>query len=408
MAPIGRTVGAFFMLNLNTMEPSFSNRMNDIPKSFIREILKVTAEPDVISFAGGLPNASLFPVEALKKASQIAFEEAGAEMLQYAPSEGYAPLRAYIANRYFERFNLSVNPDRIIILSGSQQGLDLLGKVLINEQDNIIIEEPGYLGAIQAMSLYQPNYHPVPLQEDGIDLEKFENVLNSNQCKLFYTVPNFQNPSGVSYSEEKRQMVAKLVSRTNTCLVEDDPYGELRYAGTPKSSFAQLLPEQTILLGTFSKTVVPGFRLGWIVLPDALYDKVLIAKQAADLHTNNFAQQVMYRYLRDNDTQKHIKCVREAYGKQANAMMNALKKYFPSEVKFTKPEGGMFLWVTLPDGKSALKLFNRTIKKKVAFVPGDPFYINKTDVNTLRLNFSCTPPELIKEGIKRFGAAYSE
>ena len=220
---------------------------------------------------------------------------------------------------------------------------------------------------------------------------------------MFYTVPNFQNPSGISYSKDVRENVAELISNSDTYIVEDDPYGELRYSGKEKPSFANLIPQQTILLGSFSKTVVPGFRLGWIVAPEQLFEKVLIAKQAADLHSNQFAQRVIYQFLEDNNLSMHIEKIKHAYGTQRTAMIEAIQKHFPFDITFTNPEGGMFLWVTLPKGASAMELFHKAIKEKVAFVPGNPFYINKTDVNTLRLNFSCTPPDVIEEGIKRLG-----
>jgi 2-aminoadipate transaminase len=386
----------------------FSDRIKDVPKSFIREILKVTAQDDIISFAGGLPNKDLFPVANLKASAIKAFDTGGTAMLQYSPSEGYKPLREYIARRYKLRFNLNIKPGQIIILNGSQQGLDLTGKVFINEKDSIIIEEPGYLGAIQAYSLFLPKFKTVPLQNDGIDPEKFSSVMQSCSAKLFYTVPNFQNPSGISYSDERRKQVADIIAESNTLIVEDDPYGELRYSGKEMCSFANLIPEQTILLGSFSKIVVPGFRLGWIVLPEHLFEKVLIAKQAADLHSNQFAQRVLYQFIEDYDLNKHIDKIKHAYGSQCNAMIEAIQKHFPADVEFTRPEGGMFLWVTLSKGKSAMELFHKAIKEKVAFVPGDPFYIGKKNVNTFRLNFSCSSPTVIDEGIRRLGKVIRE
>jgi 2-aminoadipate transaminase len=280
--------------------------------------------------------------------------------------------------------------------------------VLINKDDEIIIEEPGYLGAIQALSLYQPKYNSIPLNENGIDCDRLKQVFSNCNPKLFYAVPNFQNPSGITYTDETRRTVARMVSQKRMYIIEDDPYGELRYSGTNKRSFANLIPEQTILLGSFSKTVVPGFRLGWAVLPDNLYDKVLVAKQASDSHTNIFAQGVLHQFLTDNELSDHVKIIRKAYGIQCEAMIKALELYFPSDIEFTRPEGGMFLWVKLPGNKSAMKLFEKAIMKNVAFVPGDPFYINKSNVNTLRLNFSCTLPETINEGIKRLANVFSE
>lgn len=385
-------------------EAVFANRVQDVPRSFIREILKFTAEKDVISFAGGLPNKNIFPVAELKAAAQKAFDLNGADMLQYSVSEGYLPLRKYIASTYKLRFNLTVNPERIIVLNGSQQGLDLIGKALLNEKDDVIIEEPGYLGAIQALSLFQPTFRPVPLNNTGIRVDLLEKCIREHKPKLFYSVPNFQNPSGISYSEEVRRDTAKLIANSDTFIVEDDPYGELRYSGAEKSSFANYIPEKTILLGSFSKTIVPGFRLGWIVLPDSLFEKVLITKQASDLHSNQLAQHIIYQYITDNNLSDHTAKIKAIYGKQCEVMTHAIAHHFPDDIAYTKPEGGMFLWLTLPKGVSSMELFHEAIKKKVAFVPGDPFYINKSNVNTLRLNFSCTPPDVIEDGITRLSS----
>ena len=377
-------------------------RMQNTKKSFIREILKVTAQKEVISFAGGLPNACLFPTNELAGATIKSFANQSHEMLQYGPSEGYLPLRQFIAHRYYKRFNLNIDPKRILILNGSQQGLDIIGKVLINPGDRVIIEEPGYLGAIQAFSMYQPLFKPVPLTGNGISLEHLEMEMKQ-ATKLFYAIPNFQNPSGISYSENNRRLVAKLIKDSKTYLIEDDPYGELRFGGKEKSSFAQLCPDQTILLGSFSKIVVPGFRIGWIVMPEELTESILIAKQAADLHTNYLAQKVLFQYLSENMLGNHIALIRDTYGAQAKAMMGAIRQYFPKEVSVTQPEGGMFLWVTLPERLSAMELFRESIKERVAFVPGSPFYIHEKIQNTLRLNYSCTSPETIETGIKTMG-----
>jgi 2-aminoadipate transaminase len=216
-------------------------------------------------------------------------------------------------------------------------------------------------------------------------------------------VPNFQNPSGISYSEENRRSTAHILKGNRTILVEDDPYGELRFLGKEKPSFYQLIPENTVLLGSFSKTVVPSFRIGWIVAGDDLMEKLVIAKQASDLHTNYFGQRIIHQYLKDNDIDEHINTIREAYGRQRDSMVEAIQEFFPKEVACTHPEGGMFLWITLPERLSAMEVFNEAIKKKVAFVPGDPFYVNKKNVNTLRLNYSSVDEETIRTGIKRLG-----
>jgi 2-aminoadipate transaminase len=391
------------------MKQIFSDRISDVPKSFIREILKVAVSDDIISFAGGLPSRELFPLEDLQIATQSVFEKAGATALQYSNSEGLLALREFISHRYKHRFNLNIPVSQILITSGSQQGLDLLGKTLLNEGDEMIIEEPGYLGAIQAFSAYKARFISVPLHDDGMDTEVLQVACSKHQPKLLYTVPNFQNPSGISYSETNRRRVADIVKdTTNLLIVEDDPYGDLRYAGTPKSSFRQLLPEKTIMLGSFSKTVVPGFRLGWMVANEDIFDKLLIAKQASDLHTNVFVQYILSEYLSMGKFEGHVENIRQVYGQQRNAMIRSIEEHFPKNVRCTRPEGGMFLWVTLPEQLSSMALFNIAIEKKVAFVPGHPFYIGRDHTNTLRLNFSSVDEKTIDMGINRLGSAIKE
>jgi len=390
------------------MENAFSDRITDVPKSFIREILKVTIDSSIISFAGGLPNRLFFPVKALQKAANDVFEEAGAEILQYTNSEGYLGLRQFIAERYRQQEGLEIPVDDILITTGSQQGLDLLGKTFINEGDDLVIEEPGYLGAIQAFSLYRPRFHPVAVREGGMDTTALARVLRERQPKLLYTVTNFQNPSGISYTDENRGAVAHLIRGTSCLLIQDDPYGDLRFSGTRKISFKHLLPKNTVLLGSFSKTVAPALRLGWLVAPPLIMDKLVIAKQASDLHTDYLAQRILHRYLADNDLDAHIATIIRQYGKQKEAMCAAIREYFPAGVQATNPEGGMFLWVTLPAGMSSMALFEAAIKKKVAFVPGTPFYVDRKDSNTLRLNFSCSDEATIVEGIRRLAEAMNE
>ena len=385
-----------------TMGNIFSDRISDVPRSFIREILKITLDDSVISFAGGLPNRDLFPLEEIKAATAKLLDESGKDVLQYSSSEGYKPLREWIAARYGAK-GLAVTADDILITTGSQQGLDLLGKTILNEGDSVVIEEPGYLGAIQAFSIYRSRFHAVPVHPDGIDTEGLRRSLQDFPVKLMYCVPNFQNPSGISYSEENRRAVAEMIRQGNTLIVEDDPYGELRFLGKDKPSFYTLVPHNTVLLGSFSKIVIPSFRIGWIVARPEIMEKLIIAKQASDLHTNYFGQRIILQYLRDNDIEEHIKKIREAYGIQRDAMVSAIREYFPEGVQHTEPEGGMFLWITLPEGLSAMEVFNKAIELKVAFVPGDPFYVNRKNVNTLRLNYSSVDAETIRTGIRRLG-----
>ena len=381
----------------------FSDRIADVPRSFIRDILKLTVDKSVISFAGGMPNRDLFPVKELSASAHYLFAECGKDILQYSTSEGYLGLRQWIARRYKDKKNIDVDPDNVLITSGSQQGLDLLGKTFLNEGDDVVIEEPGYLGAIQAFSVYKSRFHPVRVDMGGIDIERLRRALSDYPVKLFYTVPDFQNPSGISYSEGNRRNAATLLEGRDIMLIEDDPYGELRFCGAGKSSFYRLIPENTVLLGSFSKIVAPSFRIGWLVAKDEVMEKLVIAKQASDLHTNYFGQRVILQYLKDNDIDAHIEKIRAAYGSQRDAMIEAIEEHFPDEALFTRPEGGMFLWVTLPEGLSAMEVFKRAIARKVAFVPGDPFYVNRKDVNAFRLNYSCVDEETIRTGIKRLG-----
>jgi 2-aminoadipate transaminase len=378
----------------------FSDRISQVPRSFIRDILKVAVSPEIISFAGGLPNKSFFPSEQLKESAIRILSNQPSESLQYSETMGYRKLRESIAENYRKK-GWSIDVENILITTGSQQALDLIGKVFINEHAPVIMEEPAYLGAIQAFSMFRPDFITVPLLNDGLDLNEFDNALGKSEAKIAYLVTNFQNPTGISYSEEKRMSIAECAVKNNMLIIEDDPYGLIRFTGTPKENIFAFAPKNTILLGTFSKTVVPGLRVGWIVASSEYIEKLEVAKQAADLHTDIFAQRLIYDFLRHNNLDDHLKKIKDAYGNQANAMMDAIREYFPSDILFTEPEGGMFLWVTLPKAYSSMKLFDLAIEKKVAFVPGVPFYIGKSDSNALRLNFSCSNPDEIQEGIKR-------
>jgi 2-aminoadipate transaminase len=377
--------------------------MNNVHKSFIREILKVTEDPDIISFAGGLPNPKSFPVKEVEEAVSKVLSSNGAEILQYSTTEGYKPLREYIAQRY-QKNGLKVEAEQVLITNGSQQGIDLTGKVFLNKGDNVLVESPTYLAAIQSFGLLEAQFKSVPLLEDGADLEELKRVLDNNEIKLFYSVPSFQNPTGISYSLDKRKQLAHILKEEKTVFVEDNPYGEIRFLGREVPPVKSYL-EQGVLLGSFSKIVSPGMRLGWITAPEEVMERLVIAKQASDLHSNYFTQRVVYQYLSDNDVDQHIKKIKEMYRNQRNLMVEMIEEYFPEEVNYTQPEGGMFLWVTLPEGLSALKLFDLAIKENVAFVPGKAFYADGGGDNTLRLNFSNSSEEKIEEGIKRLGQA---
>lgn len=382
----------------------FSDKILNTPSSFIRDILKVTDAPDVISFAGGLPNPISFPTVALQESINAAIEENGTKLFQYSTTEGYLPLRQYIADKYKKNYDFDVQPEDILITTGSQQALELIGKVLLNKGDGVIMEEPGYLGAIQAFTLAEPSFYSATLENDGLNIEELENALQNPNVKFIYTVPNFQNPTGLTYSKEKREKIFEIIKKYDVALIEDDPYGELRFEGEPLPYIGAGRMENSIVLGSFSKTVTPGMRLGYLVTKNKeLMQHIVTAKQATDLHTNIFSQYVIYDYLAKNEYKEHVNKIITLYREQSNAMLEAIAKYFPSNITYTKPEGGMFIWVTLPEGASALELFHKAMEEKVAFVPGDPFYTNKTNVNTLRLNYTNATPETIEEGIKRLG-----
>ncbi len=387
------------------MEQLFSEGIKKTPSSFIREILKTTAQEDVISFAGGLPNPISFPINELKESTNRIITTFESKVFQYGTTEGYEPLREYIADRYKAKHGLKFEKDDILITTGSQQALDLLGKVLINKGDAVAIEKPGYLGAIQSCSLYQPSFKEITLTQEGLNTDELESVLQNNKVKFLYTVPNFQNPTGITYSRENRAKIREIIADHDTFLVEDDPYGDLRFEGEDLSYIGGDFLPQSILLGSISKIITPGFRLGWICTKNReLMNYLVIAKQAADLHSNIFAQYIIYDYLSHNDLNQHITKIKALYKEQSSAMKEAIQQYFPKEVSCTSPQGGMFMWATLPKGQSSLDLFQRASQKKVVFVPGDPFYTNQTNAPTLRLNYTNSNPDTITEGIKRIAS----
>jgi len=389
----------------------FSRRMGTARRSFVREILKVTQDPSIISFAGGLPNPRFFPLAELARATEKTMAQNGTTALQYSTTEGFPPLRDYIAARY-RRKRVAVDPDDVLITNGSQQGLDLVAKALLDEGDVVLVERPTYLAAIQAFGLFEPRFRALELCEDGVEADLIDAALRKDNPKLFYVIPTFQNPSGISWSARRRQEAASLLAASDTVLVEDDPYSELRFAGEPllplgRTPGSDDLAPWAVLLGTFSKTVAPGMRLGWLCARHEIMERVIIAKQAADLQSNGFAQLVLHRYLSDNDVDSHIARIREAYGRQRDLMVHMVDTLFPSEVHCTKPEGGMFLWMTLPEGMSSLDLLENAIKEKVAFVPGQAFYTDDCGANTMRLNFSNADEPMIEEGMKRLARVFA-
>ena len=381
----------------------YSDSILKTPSSFIRNILKVTDAFDVISFAGGLPNPISFPIDELKQSVNDAIDANGAKVFQYSTTQGYLPLRQYIAEKYNNKqLNLNYTADDVLITTGSQQALELISKVLLNKGDGVVIEEPGYLGAIQAFTLREPSFYGVTLETEGLNVEQLKDALKQPNVKMVYTVPNFQNPTGLTYTKERREKVFEAVKDQDVIFIEDDPYGELRFTGEHLPYIAAGKMTNSVVLGSFSKTVTPGMRLGYILTKNhELLNHVETAKQATDLHTNIFAQYILHQYLTTNEYEAHVEKIIALYKTQADAMLDAMEKYFPPYVKYTKPEGGMFVWVTLPEGVNALDKFSEAMEKKVAFVPGNPFYTDKESVNTLRLNYTNATPEIIDEGIKR-------
>lgn len=385
------------------MENLLSDRIKLTPPSFIRSILKTAVDPEIISFAGGLPNPISFPQEELLVSMDRIVKTFGSKCFQYSITAGLPQLRQYIAERYNKKFNLNLTLDNVIITTGSQQALDLIGKIFLNEGDGVILEKPSYLGAIQAFSQYRPNFYQVELTENGLNLEQLEKALQNN-IKFIYAIPNFQNPTGLSYSAQNRKDVCEILKKHNIAVIEDDPYGDLLFEGERLPYIGAGKLKNSILLGTFSKTVTPGMRTGFIISENLeIIRNISVAKEASDLHSNIFTQYLIWDYLMHNDLETHISKIKTLYKKQAHAMLDAMEKYFPPTVTYTKPNGGMFLWATLPQGVSAMKMFPKALKKKVVYVPGDPFYINTKDVNAMRLNYTNADCETIEEGIKRLG-----
>lgn len=378
--------------------------------SAIRELLKLTQQPDIISFAGGLPSPDVFPVEQFQEASTRVLQTQAKRALQYGTTEGYLPLRELIISEILDE-NLKITPENIFITSGSQQALDLIGKVFINPGDHIVVENPTYLGAIQAWNAYQAKYIPVSLDDDGMRVDELEKALRSSP-KFIYVLPNFQNPTGVTLSLERRKLLVEIADKYGVPIIEDDPYRRLRYEGKDLPSVievddayrnASLYDGNVVYLSTFSKILAPGIRLAWVVGPAEVIKKLVQAKQGADLHTSTFNQILAYEVSKNGFIQRHIEIIKETYGKRRNVMLGAMDRYFPPGVNWTQPDGGLFLWGRLKDGVNTNGMLQEAVKKKVAFVPGSAFYPNGGGENTMRLNFSFSTPEEIEEGILRLG-----
>lgn len=391
----------------------YSHRSTRLKSSVIRELLKLTRRPEVISFAGGMPAPELFPLERFEQASRRVILEQGQKSLQYAETEGWPDLRAMIA-RHATRYGIPAAPANVLITTGSQQALDLIGKLMIDPGDKVVVEAPTYLGGIQAFNAYGPEYIQIPTDEHGLQIEPLEQALKL-QPKFMYVLPNFQNPSGVTLSMKRRQRLIQLVKQYGVPVVEDDPYGQLRYDGEHLPPLFALdrenwpHPEEfrgtnVLYLSTFSKTLAPGLRIGWIVGPSEVLAKLTQLKQGTDLHTSTLTQAVAYEVARGGFLDEHVQTLRRVYRERRDVMLQAMAEFFPEGTTWTRPLGGLFLWARLPEGLSSTSLLEEALKCDVAFVPGTAFYPNEPDGEPyMRLNFSNMQPEAIREGIRRLG-----
>lgn len=415
----------------------YAERTERMKSSAIRELLKITQQPDVISFAGGLPAPESFPLTEITRAACNVMDDAGERALQYSPTEGYIPLRQFIVAK-MSRYGIIADVDNVVITTGSQQALDLIGKILINPNDVILCEAPSYLGALQAFAAYQARYLTVPTDDDGMQVERVEPILKKRKIKFIYALPNFQNPSGVTMSLARREKLVALADKYGVPIIEDDPYGELRFEGEHLPPLVVLDGRRqakrqrngqtfdhgnVIYAGTFSKTLAPGLRLGWVVAPRQVVQKIVQAKQGADLHSSTLDQMIAAEVLRPSDfLVEHVRKIRAMYKERRDTMIAAMERYFPPGVRWTRPQGGLFLWVTLPEGIDATALLSEALANKVAFVPGAPFFPTSVDArapktrgkhlplgyNTMRLNFSNSAPAKIEIGIQRLGAAIAK
>lgn len=387
--------------DMSAHSASFAHRMRQLRPSTIREILKVTAQPEIISFAGGLPAPELFPVEAVRAAADHVLATMGPASLQYGPSEGFLPLREWIAAE-MDRRGVAASPTDVLVTNGSQQVLDLTGKLFLNPGDVVLTENPTYLAAIQAFQALEAKFVPVPTDENGLIPEAIPELVAKHRPKFLYTIPNFQNPTGVTLAAERRAKLARLAAELNLTVVEDDPYGKLRYRGADLPPVKHWDEANRVLyVSTFSKTIAPGLRLGWVVAPAEVFAQLLVLKQASDLHTSSFDQRVAHTFLTQSDQEAHLRRIREAYGARFDVMDAALTAAMPAGYRWTKPEGGMFLWITGPAELDGVALLQRAIARKVAFVPGRDFFPTEAGSNYLRLNYSNSTPERIREGVAR-------
>jgi len=390
----------------------FAQRTQGMRRSEVRELLKLTERPGMISFGGGLPAPELFPIARCEEACAKVLREAGADALQYSATEGYRPLREMIA-RHSQRYGLNVEADNVLITRGSQQALDLIGKIFIDPGDRVLVERPTYLGALQAWSSYQARYLSVSLDDEGARVDQFEDALRAGP-KFIYALPNFQNPTGVTLSLARRRRLIELADHYGVPILEDDPYGQLRYEGEHLPSLVSLDAQfrsdadpysgNVIYLSTFSKTLAPGLRIGWIIASNGVIYRLVQAKQGTDLHTSSFDQRVAYEMARGGFLDQHVRLIRRAYRERRDAMIAAMTEFFPPGVTWTRPEGGLFLWVRMPEGVDAADVLREALKENVAFLGGGAFFVDGSGRNTARFNFSNAPVERISEGVRRIGA----
>ena len=392
------------------MNWKLAQRAEKMNPSVIREILKVTEKPGIISFAGGLPSPLTFPIDAMREASERVLRDDGKAALQYAASEGYAPLREWVAQDLLKQ-GMKVSPDQVLITTGSQQGLDLVAKILIDAGSRILVETPTYLGALQAFTPMEPVAVGVNSDDHGVDADDLRAKVGSgaDKARFVYLLPNFQNPTGRTMTEERRAAVAQVAIETGLPIIEDNPYGDLWFDAPPAPSLSSRHPDGSVYLGSFSKILAPGLRLGYLVAPPALYPKLLQAKQAADLHTPSFNQRVVAEVLKDGFIERHVPTIRALYKQQCEAMLAALDREMAGlGLSWNRPVGGMFLWVQLPKGLKAIPLLAKAVDKGVAFVPGSAFYAGDANESTLRLSFVTATVEQINTGMAALAAAIRE
>ncbi|UIF85256.1 PLP-dependent aminotransferase family protein [Cupriavidus sp. UYPR2.512] len=383
------------------MKWAISRRAQQLTSSAIREILKVTERPEVISFAGGLPSPASFPVAAMEAATARVFADNPQAALQYAATEGYLPLREFVARRH------GAPVERVLITTGSQQALDLIAKVMIDPGSKVLVETPSYLGALQAFSLFEPEFVSIPSDDKGLLPEALTPELTAG-ARFLYALPNFQNPTGRRLPLERREALVARAKEQGVLLVEDDPYGALSYTGDQLPSLLSMNPDGVIYMGSFSKILAPGMRLGYVIAPPELHFKLCQAKQASDLHTPTFTQRVAYETIRDGLLDTHIPTIRELYGKQCQYMLDALKRHMPEGVSWNAPEGGMFIWMELPEGLDSMVILEEAVKRNVAYVPGAPFYASNPKRNALRLAFVTVSAERIEQGVAILGELFRE